>query len=494
MATTTHDLKLRAILDVSQVKQQVQQLNSKNTVNLDASGINNSINALNRTITKFTTSLEKLSQSTEQTSNKLKQTGQQTGGIGIGSFGKGAGLALLGMAGNNVGRAAQNYYKTVGNEDLATTFSMGGKVGGSALAGFGIAGLPGAVVGAGIGGAEWWFEYLADEAKKAAEKFKSVQESLEAWKQRIDAARLKDTGVRELENQMWLKEQLNTGSIKALQQERGYRINQIASSQSGIDDFRRKWGIYSPIETATTRAELLKTAAKDEKDSDRKKALEDEEKAIRASIASYEADIKARARATSEIEQIELVLKQRKTAEEAAIEKDKKEKEAADKLDKLNQKRLNSLSRSEYQMFDKERIQQLIKSKDYNAIQYELASRQMQAQTYYDEYKQAAKEGKVDEAEEYFKQWSENRGQASQLKQLMNNPMYEQYDKLVNQLQKQLQPVAPVAQLQEMGGNMGWVDRSTESIDNNVQKIVTQLQSISTLIRRTDTTTEFILG
>ena len=494
MATTTHDLKLRAILDVSQVKQQVQQLNSKNTVNLDSSGINNSINALNRTITKFTTSLEKLSQSTEQTSNKLKQTGQQTGGIGIGSFGKGAGLALLGMAVNNVGRAAQNYYKTVGNEDLATMFSMGGKVGGSALAGFGIAGLPGAVAGAGIGGAEWWFENLADEAKKAAEKFKSVQESLEAWKQRIDAARLKDTGVRELENQMWLKEQLNTGSIKALQQERGYRINQIASSQSGIDDFRRKWGIYSPIETATTRAELLKTAAKDEKDSDRKKALEDEEKAIRASIARYEADIKARARATSEIEQIELVLKQRKTAEEAAIEKDKKEKEAADKLDKLNQKRLNSLSRSEYQMFDKERIQQLIKSKDYNAIQYELASRQMQAQTYYDKYKQAAKEGKVDEAEEYFKQWSENRGQSSQLKQLMNNPMYEQYDNLVNQLQKQLQPAAPVSQLQAMGGSMGWVDRSTESIDNNVQKIVTQLQSISTLIRRTDTTTEFILG
>ena len=492
MATTTHDLKLRAILDVSQVKQQVQQLNSKNTVNLDSSGINNSINALNRTITKFTTSLEKLSQSTEQTSNKLKQTGQQTGGIG--SFGKGAGLTLLGMAVNNVGRAAQNYYKTVGNEDLATMVSMGGKVGGSALAGFGIAGLPGAVAGAGIGGAEWWFENLADEAKKAAEKFKSVQESLEAWKQRIDAARLKDTGVRELENQMWLKEQLKTGSIKALQQERGYRINQIASSQSGIDDFRRKWGIYSPIETATTRAELLKTAAKDEKDSDRKKALEDEEKAIRASIARYEADIKARARATSEIEQIELVLKQRKTAEEAAIEKDKKEKEAADKLDKLNQKRLNSLSISEYQMFDKERIQQLIKSKDYNAIQYELASRQMQVQTYYDKYKQAAKEGKVDEAEEYFKQWSENRGQASQLKQLMKNPMYEQYDQLVNQLQKQLQPVAPVAQLQTMGGSMGWVDRSTESIDNNVQKIVTQLQSIQTLIRRTDTTTEFILG
>ena len=118
----------------------------------------------------------------------------------------------------------------------------------------------------------------------------------------------------------------------------------------------------------------------------------------------------------------------------------------------------------------------------------------MQAQTYYDKYKQAAKDGKVDEAEEYFKQWSENRGQASQLRQLMKNPMYEQYDQLVNQLQKQLQPAAPVAQLQAMGGNMGWVDRSTESIENNVQKIVMQLQSILSKITKTDISQPFILG
>lgn len=492
---TTHDLQLRAILDVSQVKQQVQQLNAKNSVNLDASGINNSINALNRTITKFTTSLEKLSQSAEQTANKLQQTGSQAGGGGGAGFGKGAGLALLGMAVRKVGRAAQNYYETIGDEDASTLWSMGSKVGGSAMAGLATGGPLGAGIGAVVGGVEWWFEHLADEAKNAAEKFKSVQESLEAWKQRIDAARLKDAGIRELENQMWLKEQLKSGSVNALQQERGYRVAEIASSQSRIDDFRRKWGIYSPIETATTRAELLETAAKTEKDSDRKKALEDEAKAIRASIASYEASIKARSRATSEIEQIELVLKQRKTAEEAAIEKAKKEKEAADKLDKLNQKRLDALSKSEYQIFDKERIQQLIKAKDYNAIQYELASRQMQAQTYYGQYKQAAKEGKVDEAEEYFKQWSENRGYANQLEQLMKTPLYDQYDKLLGQLQNQLSPAATVANLQAMGGSMGWVDPNTDSIDNNVQKITTQLQSILTELRKTETsTTGFILG
>ena len=56
----------------------------------------------------------------------------------------------------------------------------------------------------------------------------------------------------------------------------------------------------------------------------------------------------------------------------------------------------------------------------------------------------------------------------------------DQYSSLLNQLQKELQPATPVAQLQAMGGNMGWVDRSTESIDNNVQKIVMQLQSILT--------------
>ena len=485
---TTHDLKLRALLDVSQVKQQVQQLNSKNTVNLDASGISHSINLLNQTISKFTNSLENLSKNTQQAAVKINNSSNQAGS-NWGQIGK----IAAGFAVEHIGNKARDYFQATGNETAASTSDFLSKVGRGALVGSG-AGWIGAAGGAIFGGVEFALEQLTDEAKKSAEKFKSVQESLEAWKQRIDAARLKDTGVRELENQMWLKEQLKTGSTNALQQERGYRVNQIAASQSRIDDFRRKWGIYSPIETATTRAELLKTAAKDEKDSDRKKALEDEEKAIRASIAQYEADIKARARSTSEIEQIESVLKQRKTAEEAVIEKTKKEKEAADKLDKLNQKRLNALSESEYQTFDKERIQKLIESKDYNAIQYELASRQMQAQTYYDQYKQAAKEGKVDEAEEYFKQWSENRGQASQLRQLMKNHMYEQYDQLVNQLQKQLQPAAPVAQLQAMGGSMGWVDRSTESIDNNVQKIVMQLQSILTQIRKTDISQPFILG
>ena len=488
MATTTHDLKLRALLDVSQVKQQVQQLNSKNTVNLDASGISHSINLLNQTIAKFTNSLENLSKNTHQAAVKINNASNQAAS-NWGQIGKFA----AGFAVEHIGNKASDYFKAVGNDKAASISNLLSKVGAGAVAGS-AAGWIGAAGGAIFGGIEFAFEELADDAKKAAEKFKSVQESLEAWKQRIDAARLKDTGVRALENQMWLKEQLKTGSTNALQQERRYRVNQIASSQSSIDDFRRKWGIYSPIETATTRAELLKTAAKDEKDSDRKKALEDEEKAIRASIAQYEADIKARARATSEIEQIESVLKQRKTAEEAVIEKAKKEKEAADKLDKLNQKRLNSLSESEYQIFDKERIQQLIKSKDYNAIQYELASRQMQAQTYYDKYKQTAKEGKVDEAEEYFKQWSENRGQASQLRQLMKTPLYEQYDQLLNQLQKELQPATPVAQLQAMGGSMGWVDRSTESIDNNVQKIVMQLQSIYNKITKTDISQPFILG
>lgn len=59
----------------------------------------------------------------------------------------------------------------------------------------------------------------------------------------------------------------------------------------------------------------------------------------------------------------------------------------------------------------------------------------------------------------------------------------DQYSDLLGQLQKQLTPAAAVANLQAMGGNMGWVDQSTENIDKNVQRIVNQLDRLAQQLR-----------
>ena len=164
MATTTHDLKLRALLDLSQVKQQVQQLNSKNTVNLDASGISHSINLLNQTITKFTNSLEKLSQNTHQAAVKINNASNQAES-NWGQIGK----IAAGFAVEHIGNKARDYFKAAGNEAAANTSDFLSKVGRGAVAGS-AAGWIGTAGGAIFGGVEFALEKLAENANKAAEE------------------------------------------------------------------------------------------------------------------------------------------------------------------------------------------------------------------------------------------------------------------------------------------------------------------------------------
>ena len=172
MATTTHDLKLRAILDVSQVKQQVQQLNSKNTVNLDASGISHSINLLNQTISKFTSSLENLSKNTQQAAVKINNSSNQavSNWSQIGKF-------AAGFAVEHIGNKAHDYFQAVGNETAASTSDFLSKVGRGVLVGSG-AGWIGAAGGAIFGGVEFALDQLAGNAKKAAEELAAYQQVL----------------------------------------------------------------------------------------------------------------------------------------------------------------------------------------------------------------------------------------------------------------------------------------------------------------------------
>ena len=210
MATTTHDLKLRAILDVSQVKQQVQQLNSKNTVNLDASGISHSINLLNQTIAKFTNSLEKLSQHTQQAAVKINNSSNQavSNWSQIGKF-------AAGFAVEHIGNKAHDYFQAVGNETAADTSDFLSKVGGGAVAGS-AAGWIGAAGGAIFGGVEFALEELADNAKKAADE-------LAAYHKTLSDARAADQAILARENTEKFNTLLSTGSRKQLEIEAAVR-------------------------------------------------------------------------------------------------------------------------------------------------------------------------------------------------------------------------------------------------------------------------------
>ena len=520
---TTHDLKLRALLDVSQVKQQVQQLNSKNTVNLDASGISHSINLLNQTISKFTNSLEKLSQHTQQAAVKINNASNQAGS-NWGQIGKFA----AGFAVQHVGNKASDYFKAAGNETAASTSNFLSKVGGGAVTGSG-AGWIGAAGGAIFGGIEFALEELADNAKKAADELAHYQQAMET-------ARKTDAAILARENAEKFNTLLSTGSRKQLEIEAMIRASQIASAESEKLSFRTKWGEQG-ITAATARLEqiraggkidlikakdlsIIKTieegsdAAIEEAKSKNDVALKlaEEEKTITREIDSYIKAEEERVKYTNELKQLNIAIAQRKAAEEqaakAATAKAEIERKAAEAEKKRieieaqrNEAIIKKLRQTDTEGAESDEISDMLKGGNLQMLNKVLTSVQAKAAWAEAEYNKYLEAGDGDKATEARRQLMRYRGYESSITSGIEgleskdiSELGDQYSSLLNQLQKQLQPATPVAQLQAMGGSMGWVDRSTESIDNNVQKIVLQLQSILTQIRKTDILQPFILG
>ena len=526
MATTTHDLKLRALLDVSQVKQQVQQLNSKNTVNLDASGISHSINLLNQTISKFTNSLEKLSQHTQQAAVKINNASNQSFTLGrLGEIGK----VVAGIAVERAGGSAKNYFEATGNVAAANTSDFLSKFGRGALAGS-AGGWIGAAIGGGFGALEFAFDKLADNAKKAAEELAHYQQAMET-------ARKTDAAILARENAEKFNTLLSTGSRKQLEIEAMIRSSQIARAESEKLSFRTKWGEQG-VTAATARLEqiragnqnnglikakdlsIIKTieegsdAAIEEAKSKNAVALKlaEEEKTITREIDSYLKAEEERVKYTNELKQLNIAIAQRKAAEEqvakaaeAKAEIERKAAEAEKKRIEIEAQRneaiIKKLRQTDIEGAESDEISDMLKGGNLQMLNKMLTSIQAKAAWAEAEYNKYLEAGDGDKATEARRQWMRYRGYESSITSGIEgleskdiNELGDQYSSLLNQLQKELQPATPVAQLQAMGGNMGWVDRSTESIDNNVQKIVMQLQSILTQIRKTDISQPFILG
>lgn len=530
MANTTHDLKLRALLDVSQVKQQVQQLNSKNTVNLDASGISHSINLLNQTISKFTSSLEKLSQHTQQAAVKINNASNQaeSNWSQVGKF-------AAGFAVEHIGSKARDYFKAAGNDTAASASDFLGKVGRGAVAGS-ATGWIGAAGGAIFGGVEFALEELAGNAKKAADE-------LARYQQEMETARKTDAAILARENAEKFNTLLSTGSRKQLEIEAMIRASQIARAESEKISFRTKWGEQG-ITAATARLEQIKAdaergpvdaerglvRAKDlsiiktiEKGSDaaleeaKRKSdvytkLAEEKKIITQEIDSYLKAEEERVKYTNELKQLNIAIAQRKAAEEqvakAAAAKAEIERKAAEAEQKRieieaqrNEAIIKKLRQTDAEGAESDEISDMLNGGNLQMLNKMLTSVQAKAAWAEAEYNKYLEAGEGDKATEARRQWMRYRGYESSITSGIEgleskdiSKLGDQYRSLLSQLQNELQPATPVAQLQAMGGNMGWVDRSTESIDNNVQKLVMLLQSISTKISKTDISQPFILG
>lgn len=512
MATTTHDLKLRAILDVSQVKQQVQQLNSKNTVNLDASGISHSINLLNQTISKFTNSLENLSKHTQQAAVKINNANNQavSNWSQIGKF-------AAGFAVEHIGSKARDYFQAAGNETAASTSDFLGKVGRGAVAGS-AAGWIGAAGGAIFGGVEFALEQLADNAKKAAEE-------LAAYQQAIAEARSEDEAILKRENTEKFNQLIDTGTRPDLEIERTVREGQIAAADSIKFAFRTQFG-ENAITAATTRIQQLKderkgaeaeleeisigdmTAADDlaEQRAVKKQieAIDAEIEEITNNIKSYKDAEENRVRYSNELKQLNIAIAQRKAAEEQATkaaeakaEIERKAAEAEKKRIEIEAQRneaiIKKLRQTDTEGAESDEISDMLKGGNLQMLNKMLTSVQAKAAWAEDEYNKYLEAGDGDKATEARRQWMRYRGYESSITSGIEGleskdiiKLGEQYSSILNNLQQQLQPYTPVSELQAQGLGMGWVDAPVNSIEDNVSKIANKMIELIGLIRNTE--------
>ena len=514
MATTTHDLKLRAILDVSQVKQQVQQLNSKNTVNLDASGISHSINLLNQTIAKFTNSLENLSKNTQQAAAKISNSSNQAL-FNWGQIGKFA----AGFAVEHIGNKATDYFRATGNDTVASTSDFLSKVGRGAVAGSAF-GWIGAAGGAIFGGVEFALDQLADNAKKAAEE-------LAAYQKVLSDARDADKDILARENTERFNQFLATGTRQQLEVETYWRKLSIADADAKKQAFRSQFG-DNAIENATKRIQALKeeregvtyklsflkedigdmTAADDLSEI---RAAEKQRQGIDAQIAQITNDIKSykkaeeeRVKYINELKQLNIAIAQRKAAEEQAAKAAEAKAEIERKAAEAEQKRIEieaqrneaiikRLRQTDIEGAESDEISDMLKGGNLQMLNKMLTSVQAKASWAEAEYNKYLEAGDGDKATEARRQLMRYRGYESSITQGIEgleskdiSKLGDEYSSLLNQLQKELQPTTPVSELQAQGFGMGWVDAPIDSIGDNVSKIANRMIELIGLIRNTE--------
>ena len=494
MATTTHDLKLRAILDVSQVKQQVQQLNSKNTVNLDASGISHSINLLNQTIAKFTNSLEKLSQHTQQAAVKINNASNQSFTLGrLGEIGK----VVAGIAVERAGGSAKNYFDATGNVAAADTSDFLSKFGRGALAGS-AGGWIGAAIGGGFGALEFAFDKLADNAKKAAEE-------LAAYNKTLADARATDQAILAREKTEKLNQFLATGTRQQLEAETYWRKLTIADADSKKRAFRSQFG-DNAIENATKRISSLQEQydSIDESYIYPRKRISNEIAQIQSDIESYKKAEEERVKYTNELKQLNIAIAQRKAAEEQAAKAAEAKAEIERKAVEAEQKRIEieaqrneaiikRLRQTDIEGEESDEISDMLNGGNIQMLNKMLTSVQAKAAWAEAEYNKYLEAGDGDKATESRRQLMRYRGYESSitsgiegLKSKYISELGDKYSSLLNNSQQQLQPYTTVSELQAQGLGMGWVDAPVNSIEDNVSKIANKMIELIGLIRNTE--------
>ena len=398
MATTTHNLKIKAVLDTSEIRGKLNGIRESNAV---GSGVNSSLD-LNNAINRLIQALDKLP---TNITREQKQSGV-TSNFNARAF---AAFAV-GYGVNRVGNSFADLLEAKGYSQAKTAQSAFTNIGTGAVAGAAF-GPAGAALGASIGGLTAALDYWTSKLKESSRGIEEFNRKMSAAEgiERSQAKYLDSTYARDfvkgaLEKQdidslNTAKRYQNQKRIQAIEQMTNLNAPELLSRKKAAED-RLKW--LQKNDSSNSEIEQLQTyiASLNVQIDKAQKALELAQAADQE-IAAYEAAI---AQIEAEKQRVaEQELKDFQKAQEEA----QKRAEAMTSLNQAISDQIESYERGE----ETESVRKMIKSGDFAQI---TSARKEQEQTaksnkesYRDLLEQAAN-ASTPEGKEFFLEQAES--------------------------------------------------------------------------------------
>ena len=391
MATTTHNLKIKAVLDTSEIKSQLNGIRESSPV---GRGVNSSLD-LNNAINRLIQALDKLP---SNISREQKQSGGTNfNGRAFAAFAMGYGI-------NRVGNSFADLLEAKGYSQAKTVQSALTNIGTGAVAGAAF-GPAGAAFGASIGGLTSALDYWTSKLKESSRGIEDFNRKISAAEgiQRSQSKYLDSTYTRD-----FVKGALERKDIDSLNEAKGYSnqkrlqaIEQITNLNAPELVNRKKvaedrLNYLKQNDSSNPEIEQLQTyiAGLNDKIGKAQKALE-QAQAAEQEIAAYESAI---AQIESDKKQVaEQELKTFQKAQEEA----KKRVELMTSLNQAISDQLESYNITK----ENRRIKELIGSGDIKAIADEKKKQDQIAKDSQSNYKsllQQAQQATTPEGKEFF--------------------------------------------------------------------------------------------
>ena len=428
MATTTHNLKIKAVLDTSEIRSQLNGIRESSPV---GGGVNSSLD--------FNNAINRLIQALDKLPSNISREQKQSGGTNFN--GRAFASFAMGYGVSRVGNSFADLLEAKGYSQAKTVQSALTNIGTGAVAGAAF-GPAGAALGASIGGLTSALDYWTSKLKESSRGIEDFNRKISAAEgiERSQSKYLDSTYTRD-----FVKGALERKDIDSLNEAKGYSnqkrlqaieqmtnlnapelVNRKKAAEDRLNYLQKNDSSNPEIEQLQTYiARLNDQIDKAQKALEQAQAAEQEIAAYESAIAQIEADKKQVA---------EQELKTFQKAQEEA----KKRVELMTSLNQAISDQIESYQRGK----ETENTKKLIESGDYKAIadeknrQDEIAATQEEA---YRGFLEQAASASTPEGKEFFLQQAEDAKARWQQSQNQSDALENSQKSLAEQIASQIE-------------------------------------------------------